>query len=367
MKLIGLVMVVAMTTTAQDNWRIMRDRRGAAIQVPQGWSSVVEPNSTRINVTGSAGERMSVWPVFVEDRVNAQMASAMVVRVAAKLAPAIQWNTTVAPAGALAVRIGGKANGNLAVCSANWVNTGRGSVVYFVLSEAPQATFAAAVPIFARIFTSLQLSAPETATRQSVRWNDPREQAFSIEAPANWRTDGGTVRRGATDLVHTWSTAAPDGSARVVAGDAEIPTFTLPNQMLAMAGLREGSWYSPGYGVRMMVQRYMPGAAFAKWYVQTRVAPGCTNLQFMAEKDRTQDLSAINAQYAQFQAMGINLQMSAGEVSFRCVRAGQPVSGYYFATTLLTNSIQAGNGIWAVDQLVGWVANPGALVQNLAL
>jgi hypothetical protein len=110
----------------------------------------------------------------------------------------------------------------------------------------------------------------------------------------------------------------------------------------------------------MLVQRYLPGVAFAKWYAQSKVAQGCANLQFTQEQDRTREFGPINAQYAQFRSMGMNVQVSAGEVSFTCLRGGQPVSGYYFATTLMTTSMQAGNGIWVVDQLYGYTASPGA-------
>jgi len=193
---------------------------------------------------------------------------------------------------------------------------------------------------------------------QGVRWSDPKEQAFSLDVPVNWRMEGGTFRRAAVDLVHAFSMTAPDGSIRLTGGDPEMPPFTMPNQMLAMAGFREGSWYSPGYGVRMMVRRYMPGLAFVKSYVQSKVAQGCTNLQFTQEQDRTREFAAVNAQYAQFRQMGMNLQLTGGDVSFTCERGGQPVTGYYFATTVMTQT--GGNGIWMVDQLYGYTAQGGA-------
>src|SRR5581483_2847894 len=124
-------------------------------------------------------------------------------------------------------------------------------------------------PTFARIFSSLTFAPPAAGSGPalpSTRWSDPREQAFSLELPSNWRIDGGLVRRAAVDVVYTWAATAPDGSAHISGGDASLPTFTVPNAMLNMGGFREGSWYSPGYGVRMMVRQYIPGAAFARSY-----------------------------------------------------------------------------------------------------
>jgi hypothetical protein len=354
----GLILAAMAMAGPAQTWQTVSDRRGASVQVPAGWQATMDADSTRIAVAGPAGERMVVWPAFVAQTLDAQAAAAMLPSVARKLEPAMQW-TAAAPAGAGVARMAGRANGRAAVCSVTWVNSPRGAAAYFVMTSAPQAQYAAAALSFARIFGSLKLAAPAAGGVPGVRWTDPREQAFSMEVPANWRMEGGTVRRAAVDVVMPWSLTPPDGSARLTGGDAELPTFTLPNQMLAMAGFREGSWYSPGYGVRMMVRQYMPGVAFARWHVQSKVAQGCANLQFTQQQDRTPDFSAINAQYAQFRPMGMNVQLSAGEISFTCERAGQPVVGYYFATTLLTSQM-GNNGIWVVDQLYGYTAAPGA-------
>lgn len=355
------VAAVALAAQAQTagGWQTIRDKRGASIEVPAGWKAAVEANSTRINVSGPGGERMVVWPVFLGETLNAQTASAMLPRVAQKLDAAMAWLGAAAPAGTAAVRIAGRANGQAAVCSVTWVNSARGAAAYFVLSAAPQAQYAATAPTFARVFASVRLAPPNRKMANCLRWNDPREQAFSMEFPADWRVEGGTARRAAVDVVQTWSATSADGSARVTGGDAEIPTFTLPNQMLAFAGFREGSWYSPGYGVRMLVKSYMPGAMFAQWYAQSKAAQGCANLRFTQQQDRTREFGAINAQYAQFRAQGMNVQLSAGEVSFTCERAGRPVNGYYFATTLLTTQM-GNNGIWVVDQLYGYMSSPGS-------
>ena len=352
---IGLA-AVALAAHAQTAgaWNTVSDRRGASLQVPAGWNAATDSNSTRINVSGPAGERMVVWPVFMAETLNGQSAAAMLTRVAPKLDPAMTWSAATTPAGPSAVRLAGQANGQAAVASMAWVNSPRGSAVYLVMSAAPQVQYAAVAPTFARIFGSLALTPPSAGKLQGVRWSDPKEQAFSLEVPVNWRMEGGTFRRAAVDVVHAFSMTAPDGSIRLTGGDPELPPFTMPNQMLAMAGFREGSWYSPGYGVRMMVRRYMPGLAFAKSYVQSKVAQGCPNLQFTQEQDRTREFGAVNAQYAQFRQMGMDIQMTGGDVSFTCQRGGQPVTGYYFATTIMTQA--SGNGVWMVDQLYGYTA-----------
>ena len=343
---------------AQPGWETFRDRRGVALEAPQGWRSAVDGNSTRVTVSGPRGERMTIWPAYLAEPLSRQGAAAMLPLVARKLEPGMAWGAPAA-AGQAGVRMAGRANGQAAVCSVTWVNSPRGAAAYFLLSAAPEAQFAAASPVFSRIFESLTLAAPQAGAGPGVRWSDPREQAFSLEVPANWHMEGGTVRRAAVDVVFAWTLTSPDGAARITGGDSELPTFTIPNQVLAMSGFREGSWYSPGYGVRMLVQRYMPGLAFVQSYVTSKVARGCTDLRFTRQQDRTREMGAINAQYAQFRSMGMNVQLAAGDVSFTCQRQGRAVEGYYFATTLLTQSMQ-GPGLWTVDQLYGYTASEGS-------
>ncbi len=147
---------------------------------------------------------------------------------------------------------------------------------------------------------------------------------------------------------------SPDGQMRLAFGDTELPTFTEPNQMLAMAGFTEGRWYSPGYGVQMLVRRYTPGTAFASEYVRSKVARACPELKLTDARDRPDAVRAINAVYAQYPTPGISLHLTAGETAFTCRNAGQMLQGYYFAGTQLTQSM--GVSLWNVQYLFGYLA-----------
>src|SRR5438132_12005432 len=87
--------------------------------------------------------------------------------------------------------------------------------------------------------------------------------------------------------------------------------------MLAMAGFREGSWYSPGYGVRMMVRQYEPAAVFAEDYVRTKVAPRIGSSRFtISGRASRQDLTqGINAPYGQSGSLKPDYPMRPGEAS----------------------------------------------------
>ena len=189
-----------------------------------------------------------------------------------------------------------------------------------------------------------------------VRFVDPRENAFSTEVPKGWKTSGGLFRMASVDTRGAVESVSPEGDIRVSAGDADLPPFTVPNQVLAMAGFREGSWYSPGYGVRMMVRSYQPGVVFAEDYVRSKLAPqiGCSSLTITGKESRPDLTQSINALYSQFAAQGMSVREDAGEVWFSCSHNGQAWRGYYLVTTQI--SAGAGGGVWHAEHVLGYSA-----------
>jgi hypothetical protein len=201
-----------------------------------------------------------------------------------------------------------------------------------------------------------------------VRFTDPRENAFSTEVPRGWKTSGGLFRVASVDTRGAVESVSPEGDIRVSAGDKDLPPFTVPNQVLAMAGFREGSWYSPGYGVRMMVRRYQPGVVFAEDYVRAKLAPqiGCSSLTITAKESRPDLTKSINALYSQFAAQGMNVREDAGEVWFSCTHNNQQWKGYYLVTTQI--SAGAGGGVWHAEHVLGYAAASGkAAIAEIAM
>lgn len=190
-----------------------------------------------------------------------------------------------------------------------------------------------------------------------VSFTDPKESAFTVEVPKGWAVQGGLFRFAAVDPRPALELRSPDGAIRITSGDAEIPTFALPSQTLAWAGFHEGSWYSPGYGVRMMVRRYLPGGQLAEEYVRSRVwsAAGCADGRITDRQDRKDLSQAVNEIYGRLGAGNAVVRLDLGEIRFSCTRNGEPWQGYYLAGTLLVGS-QAG-GIWHVDHLIGYAAS----------
>jgi hypothetical protein len=187
---------------------------------------------------------------------------------------------------------------------------------------------------------------------QYVNFSDPAEQAFSLDVPQGWQTQGGTTRRAAVDLVHTFQTVSPDQRIVIQYNDPSIPTFTLPSPTLSFSGFPEGSWYSPGYGVRNLVKRYVPGGQFLVEYLQQNYVPRVEQLEFVSQTDRPDIVEDYNRIYASFQSYGVQVSQHAGEAAFRFRRSGEPYVGYGFALTQIAYMASMQGGNWTVDKLI---------------
>jgi len=186
---------------------------------------------------------------------------------------------------------------------------------------------------------------------QWVRFTDPVEHAFTIDVPAGWRVSGGTRRMNAVEIRSGVDAVSPDGTIALFYGDAGVPIFTVPSQMLAMAGLRQGMTYNPGQGVQMLIMPYLNGEAFAAQWGAQRIAQGCAGVLRTNNRARPDSSQAIDMAYAQG---GIRTSIIAGEASFACTLGGAPATGYVFAATELVQS-QMG-ALWDVKSLVGFTA-----------
>lgn len=164
-------------------------------------------------------------------------------------------------------------------------------------------------------FTSVPARQSAASTLAFLRYQDPNEMAFSVEAPRGWRTAGGLFRFASVDTRTAVETASPEG-IRLLMGDARIPPYTVLDQQLAALGLREGGMYSPGYGVNMQIRRYMPGITFAEWYAANGVGAGAQGLQFVDRKDRPDIAQNIDRFNGLLNGGIVQSRSTAGEVAF---------------------------------------------------
>jgi hypothetical protein len=95
-------------------------------------------------------------------------------------------------------------------------------------------------------------------------WRDPREGAFTVSVPEGWQTSGGANRRSAVDITHTIRSATPDGRVKMFMNDADIVPREVPNQMTAMAGIREGQITKGAWGGPILMARFQTGQQFVR-------------------------------------------------------------------------------------------------------
>jgi hypothetical protein len=80
---------------------------------------------------------------------------------------------------------------------------------------APEARYRQLEETFAKILQSFRVSgapAKEAAPSLSyVRWQDPRENAFSLDVPSQWKMSGGLFRFASVDTRAGVEALSPDG------------------------------------------------------------------------------------------------------------------------------------------------------------
>jgi len=195
---------------------------------------------------------------------------------------------------------------------------------------------------------------PAPASALPIRWvtfTDPIEHVFTIQVPAGWRVAGATRRMSTVEIRSGVEAQSPDGSIKLFYGDLNIPIFTVPSQMLAMGGLRQGMVYNAGYGQQLLIMPYMDGENFAARWGQTRVSRDCFGVSLVNAQPRPDASRGIDAAYM---ALGVRTSIQAGEANFACTTGDRRADGYVFAGTEL---VQAGaSALWDVKSLAGFVA-----------
>ncbi len=329
---------------------------GYTLETPPGWTVRAEPKTGRLDIQGTAREQVIVWPVFVPGTLDAGSAPAVLGKLASGLWPDARWEAPQ-PLSATAVRARGRAGDRATVAALTWIASLKGNAGYLYAVAAPDASFRPLEDAFARILVSVRITGTPSGGGQPalswVRWQDPKENAFSFEVPTGWNAAGGLFRFASVDTRTAWQLSSPDGQVRITGGDAEVPPFTVLTPTLATSGFYEGSWYSPGYGLNMMVRRYLPGVVFAREYVQRKAPRDCAELTFTETRERPDAVQALNALYAQSAGYVVST-LTAGEVAFTCRQNNQPMSGYYFAGTKLNQS--PGVAQWYLEYLFGFLA-----------
>jgi hypothetical protein len=213
------------------------------------------------------------------------------------------------------------------------------------------STVAAGVVLAAGVHLAAQGAAP--AGMRFVRWVEPKEHAFSVEVPQGWSVEGGVNWLSQIDPQSFIRLQSPDGKIQAFLGDPELLTRQVPTAAGRMqAGVREGEVFRTPTGGPAKLERYSPGAQYAKQHASWRL---CRNPSWVSAEEQAEVSQAMAAAIAP-EARKWNLQMrinaNAGEATFTCGVAQGAVS----ATTII-----AGEGgpiqIWSVYRVAGFLSN----------
>jgi len=187
---------------------------------------------------------------------------------------------------------------------------------------------------------------------QYTKFADRNEGAFTLDVPAGWKVEGGLQRHSTLDVRAAVYATSPDGGTVIRLGDFDLGTFTEPNQALAMAGMREGGTYSPGYGNVWQIRRYMPGPQFAQQYVAKLAR------DTQAGNVRIGNVKPLPEYSKQQNLGGAIIHTMAGEADFNCVRNGRESAGVVVVATTATSMPSSGGmgAIWNVSFLADFVA-----------
>jgi hypothetical protein len=362
---LGLLAMASLLSVSCQSaaWVPHKNPQGFSLEAPAGWQVAGDRNSGRVTVSGPARQQAVIWPVFIPGAVNGRTAPAILSRLVASAGVRANWSAPQQFANG--VRAFGRDGDRAVTASFAWAPSPKGAAGFLYIAAAPEASYRAEAENITHIFQTFRATgAPAgmdqpAAPRTNMNWTrfqDPKENAFSLETPAGWRTTGGATRMASVDVRKAVTTVSPDGKIRITGGDAELPAFTEPNQMLEMTGFHEGSWYSPGYGVNQIVRRYMTGTQFAREYVTRMAAKDCANINFTDAKDRPDVDAPLNRLVSQLASVGGLMQIHSGEVRFTCTWNGQPAAGYYFAGSLRSGAAGTPVSIWHIEYLYGYLA-----------
>jgi hypothetical protein len=353
----------AQAAPASNSWTTHNDPAGFAVDLPAEWTVAKDPTTGQIAIRGARGERVVIWPLFLNQvQLDSRGAAAMIRQLAGRFDAQLPWNA-VAPKQNVA-RLMAAGGGRGASAMLSWANGPSGASVYFYGIEAPAEVYRASTDSFVAILKSFHVvqdasvkNAAQAASGAGgalsfVNWKDPHEGAFSTSVPQGWQVIGGAYRLSPVDVRYEVAMGSPDGEVRAAVGDASLGGFIQPTQMLAMAGLREGMNYQLGDGSQLNIRRWMTGQQFARGYVELVLSKWCTSPQISSNNVR-EDLAPVFNQAAR--AEGFNVAVSAGDAAFTCNLNGRTGQGKYVAGTIQV----PGSGIWFAYRLYGYLVVAG--------
>jgi hypothetical protein len=335
----------------KKSWSTHEDKLGFKLEHPEGWKVQTRSDQLILARDGDDGT-VVVFPFLSPRETTAEQCAVDAGKALGReLSGAKTEGVRGAGEGTAAARLRWDGGEGAVLCAVH----GRSGMLYAIGAK----DFGDERDTLLKVLRSFEVTQPKAggatdggdqAGGKLQEFTDPAEQAFTLQVPEGWNVEGGLVRRSSVEPVADVDVTS--GDQRIFIGDGQLPTFAEPNPTLESTGFTEGSTYSPGYGVQMVVRSFMEGGDFARAYVEQGYA-GCEGAQVTGGRDRADAAEAVNS--IQQQGGVISQRLSMGEVEFAC---GDGKKGYLLAGTMLTAS-QAGGSQWSVSFLYGYTAPEG--------
>jgi hypothetical protein len=196
-----------------------------------------------------------------------------------------------------------------------------------------------AAPVISNGFATQVRITPQTTW---VSFQDPAEQAFTIDVPRGWTVKGGLYRLGFFDYRPMIDITSPDGKVNVRYGDAGVPPYSLPDRQHP----KEGAQIVMDAQAQMTVAGYRSGDAYARSYAQSRFSGDCQHPVAGPEQAGLSSFKAASV------PQGDISEESEGHASFRCDGKNGPIDVFVYARTLR----HKGTAIWTVTPVVSFLS-----------
>lgn len=184
-------------------------------------------------------------------------------------------------------------------------------------------------------------AAPGGPAMAWTTFQDPFEQAFSLEVPQGWKVRGGLFRMGFSDERPMVDLLSPDGRINVRLGDVSIPTYTSPSPNHT----REGEPYDLGAQAQLVVARYRTGPEFAVMYSHVRFYQDCHDAAGDAG-----DLGFTVPDYIPVE--GPAPKSSAGAIAYHCGSGANERIAFAYAKTAQMGAL------WGVPAMGSFLSPP---------
>ena len=182
-------------------------------------------------------------------------------------------------------------------------------------------------------------AAPSPADITWVKFEDPFEQAFTVDVPQGWTIRGGLFRLGYSDYRPMIDLVSPDGSINIRSGDVAVPTYFL----LTPTHPRDGEAADLGAQAQGIYAKYRTGKDYAGLYALAHFKTVCKTLTPEQVDQAAPGKKDPNAAPE-------SPQNSRGAIGYRCDSSGKSRDAYVYARTVLSSNL------WQVKALISYIA-----------